>query len=207
MTPWDDVYQISILSSGLGSLLVTLYLSRRRCDLPVFQMLEGYTTPRLITLVVSFLNPLTCDLITGGVACQAPCARVPSRCDGFVGHYSNTDDLYFLDFSVNSILFCCRASRAALSSDIRWCPVDALLSQGATCSGHSCPVLCRADKRHSNLLVLVLLHLLLLELSSQSLYTERRARPGFVQCVTLALHVDTRSILGITGTRHVELPY
>ena len=84
MTPWDDVYQISLLSCGLGSLLVKFYLSRRRCDLPVFQMSEGYTTPRLITLVVSFLNPLTCDLITGGVACQAPCARVPSRCDGFV---------------------------------------------------------------------------------------------------------------------------
>ena len=83
--------------------------------------------------------------------------------------------------------------------------VGALVSQRVMVSVHSCPVLCRADKCRSNLLVLVLLQLALLELSSQALQTEHRARPGFVQCVSLAFHADVRMILGITGTRHVEL--
>ena len=54
----------------------------------------------------------------------------------------------------------------------------AFVAQGATCSGHYCLVLCRADNRHCYLVILVLLHLVLLELRSKSLYTERRSRPG-----------------------------
>ena len=83
----------------------------------------------------------------------------------------------------------------------------AVVAQRATCSGHYCPVLCRADNRHCHLLILVLLHLVLLELSRKSLFTERRARPWLVQCVSLAFHANERIILGITGTRHVELVY
>ena len=83
--------------------------------------------------------------------------------------------------------------------------VGALVSQRVLVSAHSCPVLGPADNRCCYLLILVLLHLVLLDLSSQSLYTERRARPGFVQRLSLVFRVDTRIILGITGTHHVEL--
>ena len=44
MTPRDAVYQISLPSICLDSLLVTFCLSRKRCELPVFQM--SGETPR-----------------------------------------------------------------------------------------------------------------------------------------------------------------
>ena len=89
---------------------------------------------------------------------------------------------------------------------MRWPVIGALTLQRVTVSGHSCQVLCRTGKRHSTLLVLVLLRLVLLELSrSQAVYTEHHARPGFVHCVSLAFHAGTRIFLRITGTRDVEL--
>ena len=81
----------------------------------------------------------------------------------------------------------------ALSSDVRW-------RASTRC--------CRKESRVLDILARssVGLTIAIATLGSQRLYIERRARPGFVQCVTLAFHVDTRIIQGITETRHVELP-
>ena len=60
------------------------------------------------------------SVFTRRVGCQAPCARVPSHCDVLAWHYSHTQAVYASWISsVNSIVFCCRLSRASLSFDMR----------------------------------------------------------------------------------------
>ena len=104
---------------------------------------------------------------------------------------------------VSSIISCCTASCAALTSDMRW-PVSATCFRRGDVSRHGCQVVCCAGKLRFRF-----------KSSSSSFWhcsrwtvrdstLCRHARSRIIQRVSRAVHVATRTFWRITGTRSLR---